>query len=207
MAEPRHKTVFDTGQQYIGSTYAKALVAIGQGSGNTEQLLEELESLNSDVLASLPKLAATLASPRVAAEAKERILDLALEGKMSKELLRFLKVVARRGRFDCLPAIADSARQQFNQSQGRVEVLVRSADVLDDQAVAEVTARLKERLGRDIELQLSVDPELIAGLVVRVGDTVYDGSLSNRLLRMRDDMVGSTRQRIGEEMSRFATTE
>lgn len=206
MAETGQSTVFDTGQQYLGSVYAKALLGAGQKSGNAEQLLNELEGV-VELVRELPSLGVTLEAPRVPLEAKERLLDNALGGKVATQLLHFLKVLARRGRTDCLRAIAVSARQQFNLLHDRVEVQVQSAEPLDDEAVAEVTAKLQERLGKQVDLKLAVDPELIAGLVVRVGDTVYDGSLANRLTRMRETMVGKTTQQISAGVERFAATE
>ncbi len=203
MAEATPQTVFDTGQQYLGSVYAKALIGAGETAGNTESVLGELDSV-VEVLAQLPALQQTLESPRVPLEVKQRLLDSSFGGKVSAQSLRFLKVAARRGRLDCLPAIARAARQQFNQMRGRVEVHVQSADELDEQAIETVKSMLQERLGREVELQLSVDSELIAGLVVRVGDTVYDGSLANRLLKLRGEMVGRAGRRIGSELDRFA---
>jgi F-type H+-transporting ATPase subunit delta len=204
MAEARQEMVFDTGQQYLGSVYAKALIGAGEKAGNTEQLLTELDSIVYDVLQELPALAQTLESPRVPLEAKERVLTSAFGGKATAPLLDFLKVVARRGRFDCLPAIAKSARHQFNQARGRVEVLVQSAETLDEKAIEELTSTLKKQLGREVELQLGVDAELIGGLVVRVGDTVYDGSLSNRLGILREEMIKRAGQQVVSELDRFA---
>mgnify|MGYP001565729764 CR=1 FL=1 len=111
---------------------------------------------------------------------KERILDRAFRGKMTGQLLNFLKVVTRRGRFDCLRAIQQAAKQLLNDLRGRVEVRLRSAQPLDPSLLAAVANRLRSVLGRDVDLQLQVDPELLGGLVIRVGDTVYDGSVVRR---------------------------
>ena len=197
--------MFDTGQQYLGSVYAKSLLGAGEKAGNSDALLEELEGV-VEVLGQLPNLAAVLESPRVPLEVKERTLDGAFAGKVAPQLLNFLKVVARRGRFDCLTAIAIAARQQLNSLRGRVEVHVESAEALDDSAIAEITTKLQARLGTEVDLRTSVDPDLIAGLVVRVGDTVYDGSLSNRLLKLRDDTVRKARQAT-DDLNRFATAD
>ena len=81
------------------------------------------------------------------------------------------------------------------------------AGALDKETVALVTARLRAVLQRDVDVQLEVDPKLVGGLVVRVGDTVYDGSVANQLARLRDDMIAKTNQRIRIELERFAKTD
>ena len=207
MSQPRQETVFDTTQQHLGAVYARALLGATENAGNTDAVLEELESLVDEVLSRVPQLEGTLTSPRVPTEAKHSILDRAFEGRLSRDLLIFLKVVARRGRFDCLRAIAHAFREQFNELRGRVKVQVRSASELDQGARDLVTDRLRGALGREVDLQLDVDPELIAGLVVRVGDTVYDGSVANRLLALREDIFARATEKIRGQLDRFAVAE
>ena len=204
MVEVRHATVLDTGQQHLGTVYAKALLGATENAGNSEIVLGELDSLLRDVLDRVPTLEAVLCSPRVPYERKEQMLQRAFGGRMTLQLLNFLKVVARRGRFNCLRAIQQAARHLLNELRGRVEVTVRSAEPLDETMLTLVSDRLRSILGRDVQLQLKTDPELLGGLVIRVGDTVFDGSIANRLLRLRDDLVSKTHQKIRLELERFA---
>ncbi|MEO8499247.1 MAG: ATP synthase F1 subunit delta, partial [Planctomycetota bacterium] len=186
MTEGRDKAVFDTGQQYLGSVYAKALLGAAEKVGNAEAVLDELNSFIDDVLAKVPNLDSTLGSPRVAVETKTAMLDKALGGKVSGELLNFLKVVARHGRFDCIRAIRQAVRQQLNDLRGRVEVFLRSAEPMSRESIELVVNRLKAVLGRDVDLHVDVDSDLIGGVVLRIGDTVYDASVANRLVRLKD---------------------
>lgn len=207
MAASKHDTVFDTGQQYLGSVYAKALLGASEKAGETAAVLEGLQSLVDDVLEQAPGLQATLASPRVPLDAKEKMLDSAFAGRMAPTLLTFLKVVCRRGRFDCLRAILLATRQQYNELRGRVEVQLTSADALSAADLEATTNQLRAALGRDVDLQVKIAPELIGGLVIRVGDTVYDGSLANRLKQLRNDLVATSSQQIRGELERFAAVE
>src|SRR5262245_14487792 len=127
MAEGEHSTVLDTELQYIGTVYAKALIAATEKSGNTEAVLAELDALIADVLERLSKFEATLSSPRVPFESKEQMLNRAFANKMSPQLLNFLKVLARRGRFDALRAVRLATRKIFNELRGRVEVHLTTA--------------------------------------------------------------------------------
>ena len=102
---------FDAGRQHLGTVYAKALLGAAQQAGQADRVLEELESLESDVFKKMPALRLTLTSPRVAEDEKLALLDRAFAGKMSGVLLNFLKVTARHDRLNCLPDVLRSLRQ------------------------------------------------------------------------------------------------
>lgn len=199
--------VFDSSLKHLGNVYAKALFGASEKAGNTEEVVEQLDSFIDDVVAKLPNLEATLCSPRVPPSEKAEILDKAFRGKMAKELLNFLKVVANHGRFDCLRAIRRSLREILNESRNRVEVDLRSAEPLTDEMLDKIADRLKEVLGSDVVVNTQVDPDLIGGLVVRVGDTVFDGSVANRLVRLRKSAVDRAVQEIRQSLDRFVLAE
>lgn len=200
----QNRDSFDSGKQHLGSVYAKALLGATEKQGNTDAVLGELESLVHDVLDKLPQFAAALRTPRIATEEKIAILQKAFGGKMSPVLLNFLKVAAEHSRLDCLPSIAQESRKLVNQLRGRVAVKLQSAQPLNNQLRDLIVARLQTLLGREVDLQASVDSELLGGLVVRVGDTVYDGSLANKLNRMRSVAVERTARTMRESLDRFA---
>ncbi len=198
---------FDSDQQYLGTVYAKALLGATEKSGNTESVLGELDSVVSDVLAKLPKFEAAISSPRVPPDAKLSMLDKAFAGKMTGELLKFLKVVAEHDRFDCLRAMRRAARRLFNEARGRVEVSVRTAEPVSPDMFDNLANRLKTLLGQDVELTTEVKPDLIGGIQVRIGDTVFDGSLANRLEQVRSATLENVTQQIRDALDRFALAE
>lgn len=208
MAESaEHSTVFDTGRQHLGKVYAKALIGAAENAGITEQVLDELSALVDDVFDRVPRLDATLSSPRVQPEAKTKMLDKAFAGKISPTLLNFLKVLANKNRFDCLRAVDRSARALIYELTDRVDVQIKTAEPLNDESIANVRTNLERTLGTNVILHAHVDPELIGGIVVRVGDTVYDASLANRLTRLRHDIYEKTFHAIKESGERFEIAE
>lgn len=195
---------FDAGRQHLGLVYAKALLGAAEQAKQVERVVEELESVVNDLFPKLPQLFAVLSAERVDFEVKERLLDRAFQGKMAPVLLNSLKVMGQHKRLDCLKAVAVAARKLFNDSQGRVEVQIRTAQPLSADLKKSIVARLKEKLGKDIDLQTEVRPELLGGLVVRVGDTLFDGSLVTKLEKMRVAAIDETVATMRGSVDRFA---
>jgi len=204
MAETiKHPTVLDSEQQHLGDVYAKALLGASEKAGNTDQVLEEFDSFIDDVLDKLPRLDATLASPRTPLEAKLAMLDKAIGGKVSVTLLNFLKVVCKHRRFDVVRAMRQAAHELYNELTGHVDVRIRTAAPLSDQLCERVAGRLETVLGKKVNLAAETDDDVIGGIVVRVGDTVYDGSVAGRLDRLRDEAVQKTSRAVLESLERF----
>ena len=203
-ARPKSK-VIDAGLQRVGAVYAKALLGASEKAGQTDVVLEELGSFVA-LLDELPDFDEVLRTPRIAYEDKVRLLERVLSGKVSPLLLNFVKVISQHERLDALRAIERAARKLFNQLRKRVEVTVQSAAPISNQLQYTIAAKLKQLLHRDVVLTAEVDPDLLGGLVVRVGDTVYDGSLAGKLKQMQAVTLDKTTETIRESMDRFSIT-
>src|SRR5687767_5346152 len=200
----RNQDTRDASRQHLGTVYAKALLGAAEKTGEADLVVEELEALVSDVLDKLPQLEEALKTPRLTHEERLPILEKAFGGKMSATTLTFLKVVSKHGRLDCLRAIARAARKQLNTARGRVEVIVETAYPLSNPVRERITGRLTQLLGREVILTTEVNEDLLGGLMVRVGDTVYDASLAARLARLEKVTLDQTKQAIRESVDRFA---
>lgn len=204
MGETKKSTVFDSDQQQLGDVYAKALLAFGKDSGSLGRLVDELDGV-VDAVREVPGLQATLESPRISGDEKSKLIEKAFEGRIEKDLVNFLKVVGAKGRFDCLGAIASSARTMQDEMSGRVSAMLTSASEIDDSVKNKIAEQLSKVLGKTVSLESSVDPEILGGMVVRIGDTVYDGSVVNQLAQVRAKAVKSAADAIREKLDRFAT--
>jgi len=206
MVEAKQPTVFDSDQQQLGDVYARALLAFAADAGDVDQLVDELGEV-VEAINGVAGLRGALESPRVGVESKVDLLDKAFAGKVEKGLLHFLKVVGNKGRFDCLGAIASSAKTLRDEMSGRVQAVVTSASPMDSEVVGRITDQLSKTLGKDVSLQALVDPEILGGIVVRVGDTVYDGSVVNQLSQVRARAVKRASDAIREKLDRFTTSD
>ncbi len=194
----------DIGKQQVAAVYAKALLGAAEKASATGSVLEELDSLVDDVLDRFPEFEIVIGSPRLSPNEKSQLLDRVLAGRASDGLLVFLKVVCQHERLDCLRQIRRELCRQYNASRNRVEVEVTTARELPDDLRQKIVDRIRERLQCDVELASHIDESLIGGLVVRVGDTVVDGSIRNKLIQMRGQAVGRIVEQIHEDSGRFA---
>ena len=116
-----------------------------------------------------------------------------LEGRVLPGVLNLARLLARRGRFETLPAIAAEYTRLLNRRRGIVEAVVTSALPLTAEEVAALRARVEAMTGSTVELRARVDPALIGGLTVRVGDQLHDASVRGRLERLRTQLAGGAR--------------
>lgn len=199
----RQSAAFDSGKQYLGTVYAKALLGVTEAAGNTAAVLAEFDSLLTDVLDKLPDFDSILSSLRVPHGDKEQMLEKAFQGKMSVTLLNFIKVVSRHGRLDCLRVINRVLRQLVDELRGRVAVEIRTAEAVGPEVLELIAVKLRGTTGREVDLRTRIDPEMIGGIIVRVGDTVYDGSVRNQLQRMREETLETTLLQLRKGSDRF----
>jgi len=200
------ETVMDVTVDQVARVYAKAFMGLPAKTSDPEALVEELKSLVTEVLDKFPQLERTLASSLVSDDQKERILDRVFGKFASTQVLNFLKVLSRHGRLDLLRDIVRNVEKLHIERSGRTQVEVRVATQLDDALREEIVNRIRRAIDREPLLNIKIDPSLIAGIVVRVGDTVFDGSLKTRLEQARRDMISRAIEQIETQPARFATT-
>ena len=194
---------YDTERQYIGTVYAKGLLGAAEKANQVTQVVDELESIVVDVLPQLPKLKLLLESPRVPMEVKEKVLNQSFSAG-SSVLLTFLKVVCRHGRFDCLRVISRTATALLQEQTGVVEVRVTTAEFVPESMHEELKTKLGQILEKQVVIRTETDADILGGLVVRVGDTVFDGSVANQLSQIRRTAVDQAMQQIRQSLDRFA---
>lgn len=201
----KHETVLDTGAEQLGKTYARALVGAAQGAGVVDQIIDQLGQLVDEYLAGSPQLQAAFASPRIDEAEKARVIDRLLGDDFNPLLVKFLKVMASRGRLGYVKAVRDAADEIHDEMIGRVVASVQTAVPLDDALRSQITDQLGSVTGRSVRLRESVDPALIGGMVIRVGDKVFDSSVSNRLDKLARRTRDGFSSRILHQVEQFTS--
>ena len=203
MVSDPHQSVFDVDTQRVAAVYAKAFVDAAEAQQSLDAWCVELDQLVDEVLSAIPDLERVLGSAFIPHDEKEALLDRSLGRQASPHLLSFLKVLSKRGRLDCLRAIRHEVGELRRDRLNRVAVGITTAAPVDASMRVELTASLKSLLGSEPEVEWAVEDSLLAGVVVRVGDTVYDSSVATRLRHLYREMVGRTVEAIETSRERF----
>lgn len=200
---PKHQTALDSDEQQIGALYAKAL--LGAAGDNVDEIIAQFEGVVKECLDRFPSLEKALASPRIGQDDKEAMLDRIFRDKLDKSLLNFFKILCRRGRVSSLRAIQVTASQLRNEQLGKQQVQVSSSVALTADQKSAIAAQLRQSFGKEAVLVEKIDPTLLGGVVLRIGDRVYDGSVLGRMQQMRQAVLSgvqrSMRQNFDSLMS------
>jgi F-type H+-transporting ATPase subunit delta len=172
----------------IARNYAEALLELARRGGD----LAGWGNMISDVADAMGRdetLRHFLESPRIAAEQKNEILGKAFEDRMPRVLVRFLQALVHNRRQMLIPEIAHEYRSLVDQVEGRVhaQVTVATEPVGDERAA--IARELTRALGKEVVPHVTVNPAILGGVVVRVGDTVMDGSVRRRLSLLRSRLA------------------
>jgi F-type H+-transporting ATPase subunit delta len=165
--------------------YANALADIALAQGAAEPVRKQLVDVGS-MYAESAELRNFLTSPAVDRTAKHRVVEKLLARIGGGKILRnFLFVVVDHQRAHVLPDMIQAFQEVVRQRQGIAEAEISSAIELSATQKAELAFTLERLTGKRVEATYSLDPDLLGGAVVRIGDTIYDGSLRSRLNEMR----------------------
>ncbi len=167
----------------VARVYARSALALAESEGQAESLLEEIEGLAA-LVARDASFERFVGSPLVDGKARAGALERALRGRASDLLVNTLQVMNRKGRLQLVPALAEAYRQELEELRGRVEVEVETAVPLGEKQRARLREAIVRFTGRQPDVVERVDPSLLAGMVVRVGDRKVDTSAAKEIRRL-----------------------
>ena len=201
--QPRHETVLDDATRHVARVYAEALLNAAAKNGRDADVLQELEALAGEVFARDPDFEAFLASAAIDRNRKAAVLRGAFEGRADELFVNFLLVLNEHDRLGALRAVAAVYRELYDERSGRMKVSVASAVPLTDEQQERLRRQLREQFQREPVLHTRVDPDLLGGLVVQVGDWVWDASVRTRLDEIRDQVIERSTHAIQSGRNRF----
>jgi len=169
----------------VAVRYADALMALEKKAGGLEKLGQDLE-LVATTVAEHDGLRQALESPTVDSSKKHSVLRGVFEGKVSTPVLHFLFVLVDKKREEYIPTILEVFQERMREVRGEVACHVRTAKPLTAAVRKELEAGLAAFSGKKIQLTEEVEPELLAGMVVTVGDRVIDTSFRHQLREVEE---------------------
>jgi F-type H+-transporting ATPase subunit delta len=167
----------------VARNYAEALFQLAERSGNIERYADLIDAVAAAV-EQTPRVQAVLMSPRVPKAEKARLLGGALRD-VPREFVLFLQALVRRGRQSILRDIATEYMKLLDQKLGRVRAGVTLARNPDEKLQQAIQEALSRQLGKQVIPSFMVDPEIMGGTIVRVGERVLDGSVRRRMTKLR----------------------
>ncbi len=188
-------TGIDERELAVANLYAEAILGLAKAGGTEDELLGELEG-TVELLDRDPDIELALATPLVDAESRRETIERAFRGRASDLLVDSFQVMNRKGRLVLLRALAEAYRKALEKAKGVVEVRVATAVPLSAEnrrRTEELAARILDATPRLVE---AVDPDLLGGMVVQVGDRKFDTSVSRELSTLGERLFERSSQEL-----------
>ena len=174
-------------ERRIANRYTEALFGLAQQQQQTEAWEGQLASL-AEVFASTPELLTILAHPEISLARKGEIMQQAFGGKVAPEILQLLQLLMQRGHELDIRTLREVYRELWDAARQVVPVTVTTAIPLTDMQTQQLAQTLAVKLQATVRLQQQIDPDIIAGMIVQMGDRVIDASTRAMLASLRESM-------------------
>lgn len=171
----------------IARNYAEALFELGERSGQTGPFADLIDAVAA-VVETNPRIEAVLMSPRVPKAEKIRLLGTALQDT-PREFVLWLQALVKRGRQQILREIAVEYLGLLDLKLNRVRAAVTLAREPNEKLKRSIEEKLSRQLDKQVIAAFSVDPEILGGTVIRVGERVLDGSVRRRMTKLRRQLM------------------
>ncbi|MEP6730809.1 MAG: F0F1 ATP synthase subunit delta [bacterium] len=172
----------------IARNYAETLLALASKANDLRGWGTMILDL-ADAMGQNPTLRLFLESPRVGAAEKNAVLSAAFKDVMPRNFLRFLQSLVSHRRQMLIPDVAREYLDLVDAAEGRIHARVTVARETPDEEKSAIAKQLSHLFGKDVIPHLSIDPAIMGGVIVHVGDTVLDGSVRKRLMSLRRKML------------------
>lgn len=172
----------------LARRYAKAVIDLAQEAGILTEVGQDLERIAA-LFADSHELINVFADPTISGLAKEKVLAEVLEkGGVQELTMKFIHVVLRKDRILGIGEIARSYRDLSDQLENRIRARVVTSDRMSDKEESRIKDALSKISGKDVVLEVEIDESLLGGVVAYMGSQVYDGSIKNQLLQIKDNL-------------------
>ena len=188
--------VFDVEVEKLSRVYALAGLNSAGDLKAQQSMVDELAAVTNEVLNKNPALEKLFASALVSRDDKLGVIDRVFSKGLSETSLNFLKVIGRHGRLEILRSIIRSANKLWTQRLNQVAVKLELAHAIDPALQQQMIDLIGKRLNAEPIVTVVINPDLIAGFVVRAGDRVLDASVRTNLERARHAMIDKAIEKI-----------
>jgi F-type H+-transporting ATPase subunit delta len=200
------ENLVDVSAVRLASIYAEALLNAAEASGQVAEVLEDIDSVVDDVLPN-PQLQALLAGSIIGRRGRTEALKKTFAGKVCDTFFHFVMVLNHHERLDLIVPIRRALHELNDERHRRLRVHVYSAVELAEDFQARIREGVRNFFHLEPVLMLHVDKELLGGLKIRIGDTVYDSTIRTRLNNLRNQLIERSSHEIQSRRDRFSSAE
>ncbi len=172
------------------ASYAQALLELADARGTTTQVSEDLSGL-ALVVEQDRTFAVYLADPSVGHTARARLIDTVFGGRVSELLVAYLKLLNEKGRLGDIRGISEAFKKLLDQRSGNIDVDVTVAQALNDYDLEGVRVQISNKLGKNANVKQTVDDSIIGGIILKIGDSLIDGSVKTQLETIQKRLVAA----------------
>ena len=171
----------------VASRYAEALFQVGEETDSTDKLYCELKAV-VDIVKENKDFSNILRSPLVSKEEKKDLITKVFEGKLSQNMINFLKILADKDRLALLADIEKDFKVLLNEKNNILEGIVITAVPMKEEEVKELQTKLSAKYNKTVVLENEVDKSVLGGVLVRLWNEEIDGTVKNRLDKMKEQL-------------------
>ena len=168
--------------EIVAKRYANALFEVAKERSTIDAVEEQLAFVNQ-MITDNEELKSLLYVPRISREHKKQVMEKIFKDEVNSEVLNLLKMLIDRHRESILSELQIAYVDIANENRGIVDVFVTSASPLDTEQENKLVQTFRKLYDKQLRLRVNIDPEVIGGVLVRIGNRLYDGTISNKLNR------------------------
>jgi F-type H+-transporting ATPase subunit delta len=200
---PEHHA--DVGAERLARVYAESLLAAATDAGQAAQVIEEIDSLIDDVFKNDARLEALFAGAAVGRKARRGAMERVFANRAGGLFYKFLMVLNEHERLELLRPIRHALHELDNERNHRVKVHVFTATPLPGDFGLRIAGAVREHFGMEPVLVPHVDPSLLGGLKIRIGDKQLDATVRTRLDNLRTQIIARSSYEIQSRRDHFST--
>ena len=170
----------------VARRYAKSLLDLAVEQGKLDRIMDDIISIHGSFESR--DLVLLLKSPIIKSEKKMKALSTIFQGKVDDLTLRFIEILTKKGREGILPEIAEAVREQYNELKNITSATLTTAVKVDSEVVKNIESKIKGKEG-SVEISTEVDPSILGGYILQIGDKVYDASVEKKINDLRKELT------------------
>jgi F-type H+-transporting ATPase subunit delta len=194
-----------TSARKVARVYAEALLDVAESKNQADEIGRELAMLVNGVLKQNPDVAATLESPVVKRTVKAPLIAKAFKENSSELTFSLLNVLNSKDRLGLLRHIAAAYLQMLDVRAKRLRVVVKSVVPLSDDQLGHLKLAVGQAYGLEPIIVAKTEPDLLGGMIVQIGDLVFDGSVATKIKNIRNQLLARSSYEIQVGRDRFST--